>query len=195
MSSSFIVTYHAFFALDRASSRLLPGTPPARTRDLWPAVTIKATAQGDFGGLAAVERNGIFELSDAEPDFFTEFKIKLRQRRWIDSDQYAFYLNHIPLWLLKIVTELCGSRINFTILTTTLKMHTRASSKETASPAKIYCGILKARFYARVGGKTTPSKRRMSGGSLTPWGGTSIRFSVQGEGTHCGCCSCSIICS
>jgi hypothetical protein len=72
-------------------------------------------------------------------------------------------------------------------------MHPRASSKETASPANIYCGILQARFYTRVGGKTTPSKRRMSGGSLTSWGGTSIRFSVQGKDTHCGRCYCSII--
>ncbi|KAI0286849.1 hypothetical protein BGY98DRAFT_16950 [Russula aff. rugulosa BPL654] len=29
-------------------------------------------------------------------------------------------------------------------------------------------------------------------GSLTSWGGTSFRFSVQK--THCGCCYCSIIC-
>ena len=35
----------------------------------------------------------------------------------------------------------------------------------------------------------------MSCGSLISWGGTSIRFSVQGKGTHCGCCYCSIICS
>jgi hypothetical protein len=39
------------------------------------------------------------------------------------------------------------------------------------------------------------SKRRMSGGSLTSWDGTSIRFSVQGKGTHCRSCHCSIICS
>jgi hypothetical protein len=35
----------------------------------------------------------------------------------------------------------------------------------------------------------------MSGGSLTCWGRTSIRFLVQGKGTRCGCCYCSIICS
>jgi hypothetical protein len=39
------------------------------------------------------------------------------------------------------------------------------------------------------------SKRRMSGGSLISWGGTSIRFSVQMNGTYCGCCYCSITCS
>ena len=41
----------------------------------------------------------------------------------------------------------------------------------------------------------TSSKRRMSGGSLTSWGASSTRFSVQRKGTHCGCCYCSIICS
>jgi hypothetical protein len=30
---------------------------------------------------------------------------------------------------------------------------------------------------------------------LTSWGGTSIRFSVKGKGTHCRSCHCSIICS
>jgi hypothetical protein len=35
----------------------------------------------------------------------------------------------------------------------------------------------------------------MSGGSLTSWGCTSIRFSVQGKGTYGRCCYCSIICS
>jgi hypothetical protein len=35
----------------------------------------------------------------------------------------------------------------------------------------------------------------MSGGSLTSWGVTSVRFSVQPKGTHCRCCFCSIICS
>jgi hypothetical protein len=35
----------------------------------------------------------------------------------------------------------------------------------------------------------------MSGGSLTSWGCTSIRFLVQGKGTYCRCCYCSIICS
>jgi hypothetical protein len=35
----------------------------------------------------------------------------------------------------------------------------------------------------------------VSCGSSISWGGTSIRFSVQGKGTHCGYCYCSIICS
>ena len=35
----------------------------------------------------------------------------------------------------------------------------------------------------------------MSYGSLISWGGTSIQFLVQGKGTHCGYCYCSVICS
>ena len=35
----------------------------------------------------------------------------------------------------------------------------------------------------------------MSDGSLGRWGGISIRFSVQGQMTHCGCRHCSFICS
>jgi hypothetical protein len=61
------------------------------TRDLWPAVTINATAQGDFGGLAALERNRIFELRGTEPDFLMEFRTKLGQRRWIESDTVCFF--------------------------------------------------------------------------------------------------------
>jgi hypothetical protein len=74
-------------ALDR---RPLPRLP-AETRDLWPAITINAPAQGDFGWLANVERNAIFELSGTEPDFLMEFKTKLRQRRWIDSETVCFF--------------------------------------------------------------------------------------------------------
>ena len=89
MSSSFIATYHA---LDRAAS-----PPLSETRILWPAVTINAAAQGDFGRLAALERNRIFELCGTEPDFLMEFRTKLRQRRWVESDTVYFFLNHIPL--------------------------------------------------------------------------------------------------
>ncbi|KAH9968404.1 hypothetical protein BJV74DRAFT_968761 [Russula compacta] len=69
-----------------SASESLPGTPPAETRDLWPTVTINATAQGNFGGPAAVERNKIFELDGIEPDFLQEFRTKLEQRRWIEPD-------------------------------------------------------------------------------------------------------------
>ncbi|KAH9997804.1 hypothetical protein BJV74DRAFT_254830 [Russula compacta] len=46
---------------DRSSSasESLPGIPPAETRDLWPAVTINATAQGNFAGLPSGIQNQI----------------------------------------------------------------------------------------------------------------------------------------
>src|SRR6266700_4979028 len=117
------------FALDRGASRSLPGTPPAETRDLWPAVTITATAQGNFGGLAAVERNGIFELRGIEPDFLKEFRTKLGQRRWIEFDTVCFFKSHTTL-----VIEICHRtlrflflRINFPNSTTTFKTHPRVS--------------------------------------------------------------------
>jgi hypothetical protein len=74
------------FALDRASFPSLPG--PTETPDLWPAVTIDASAQGNFADLENVKRNGIF---GTEPDFLIEFRTKLRQRRWIDSDTVCFF--------------------------------------------------------------------------------------------------------
>ena len=73
--------------LDRPPFRSLP----QETRELWPAVTISAPARGDFGGQANVERNVIVRLSDNEPDFLMEFRTKLRQRRWIDSDTVCFF--------------------------------------------------------------------------------------------------------
>jgi hypothetical protein len=91
MSSSFIATYHAFFALDPSMSPLLSETHSAETCDLWPVVTIEATTAGDFGGPDALERNQIFELHGTEPDFLVEFRTKLRQRRWIESDTVCFF--------------------------------------------------------------------------------------------------------
>ena len=52
---------------------------------------MKATAQGDFGGLAARERNRIFELRGIEPDFLKEFRTKLGKLRWIESDTVCFF--------------------------------------------------------------------------------------------------------
>ena len=75
------------------------------TRGIWSAITITAVRQGKFGGKTALEPNRIFEL-DGEPVFLTEFREKLRQPRWIDSDTVCLLFNHIPLQLLKIVTEL-----------------------------------------------------------------------------------------
>jgi hypothetical protein len=77
--------------LGNYSRRSLSGTPFAETRDLWSAVTINATAQGDFDGLAALRRNRIFELRGAEPDFLMEFKTKLGQRFWIEADTVCFF--------------------------------------------------------------------------------------------------------
>ena len=76
------------------------------TRGIWSAITITAVRQGKFGGKTALEPNRIFELDDGEPVFLTEFREKLRQPRWIDSDTVCLLFNHIPLQLLKIVTEL-----------------------------------------------------------------------------------------
>ena len=90
------------FALDRSASQSLPGTPPAETRDLWPAVTINATSQGDFGGLAAVERNKIFELHGIEPVFLQEFRSKLGQPRWIEPDTVCLFKSYTTL-----VIEFC----------------------------------------------------------------------------------------
>jgi hypothetical protein len=84
------------FTLDRAASQLLPGTPPAVTSDLWPAITINAPARGDFGGLAALERNMMLELHGTKPDELMEFRTKLQQPHWIESNTVCF-LNHIPL--------------------------------------------------------------------------------------------------
>ncbi|KAF8507215.1 hypothetical protein F5888DRAFT_1648473 [Russula emetica] len=71
---------------DRVASQSPSETLPAETRDLWPLVTIYATAQGDFGGLAALAHNSISKLDGTEPDFLMEFRTKLGQRRWIESD-------------------------------------------------------------------------------------------------------------
>ena len=108
--------------------------------------------------------------------------------------RYAF-LNHLSLWFLKIVRALWlrFSGINLTTSSTSiLKMDPRASGKETSTLANVDCIMLQARFYSKVGGKAT-SKRRMFGGSLGRWGGISIRFSVLGQTTYCGCYRCSII--
>ena len=80
--------------VDRALFKPLTGFL-VQTRDLWPAVTINAPTRGNFGGQANIEPNAIFELSGTEPDFLTEFRTKLGQRRWIDSNTvYFFYITY-----------------------------------------------------------------------------------------------------
>jgi hypothetical protein len=55
------------------------------------------TARGVFGGLVALEPNGIFQLHGAEPDFLKEFRTKLGQRRWIDCNTVRFFRSHTTL--------------------------------------------------------------------------------------------------
>ena len=130
-------------ALDRAVSSSPSGT---LTRDLWPAVTISTTTQGDFGGLAALERNGIFELDGTEPNFLVEFREKLGQPRWIERNTVYFFKSHTTLVIENCRRSVRFLRMNFTSLTATFKTHPRTSDKETASPATSNCGILQARF-------------------------------------------------
>jgi hypothetical protein len=80
------------FALDRIGSPLRD-THLATTRDLWPAVTINVIVRGDFGGQAGLEHNEIAEAYP-EPDFITEFRNKLRQRRWIETGSVCFFKSH-----------------------------------------------------------------------------------------------------
>ena len=141
----------------------------AKAHDLWPAVTIYAPVQNSFGGQGSLEPNKIFEQRGPEPDFLTEFRAKLRQRRWIESDTVTVCIFLITYTL---VIEDCHrtlrfSRMNFASLKTTLKTHLRASSKKTVSPANANCITSQARFYARIGRKAIPSKWLASGGSLT----------------------------
>jgi hypothetical protein len=98
------------FALDLAASRSLPRTPSAETRDLWPAITMNATARGDFGWLSAVEHNGISELLVIEPVFHMEFRTKLGQRRWIEPT-VCFFKSHTTL-----VIENCHRTLRFRFL-------------------------------------------------------------------------------
>jgi hypothetical protein len=65
---------------------------PAKTRELWPTIIINATSRGDFGGRAALEPNGIFELLGTEPEFLKESRTKVREWRWIESDTVCFFL-------------------------------------------------------------------------------------------------------
>ncbi|KAI0278542.1 hypothetical protein BGY98DRAFT_514470 [Russula aff. rugulosa BPL654] len=78
---------HIFVGIpDRIGSPLPRNTQFfARTRDLWAAVTIYTTSQGDFGGPGCLELNEIAEVYPG-PEFITEFRNKLGQRRWIESE-------------------------------------------------------------------------------------------------------------
>ena len=119
--------------------------------------------------------------------------------------QYAFLITYHST----VVIENCHrslpisfSRRNFiTSLTPTSKMHPRLAGKKTTSQSQaLCCCILQVRLWTSTGRKTRSenimcSKNLMCTGSLTSWGRTSVRFSVQGQNMHCGCCYFSIICS
>jgi hypothetical protein len=183
---------HVFVGLPNKLSPIVQQTGDASTLDLWPAITLYTTSQGMFERLETIGKNKISELHDTEPDFLLDFRAKLVQCRWIESGTEVCFFNPHT-----IVIENChrtlrfSSRINFTSLTTTFNPHPLTSSKETASPATLSWFILPSRSWLWLGRKAT-SKRPMSSGSLTRWGGTFILFSVQGKATHCGCCYRSI---
>jgi hypothetical protein len=80
-----------FFALAPLLSPSSSETLTADTQSLWPVITIRAAAQGELSGLALLKGNKIVELRGTEPDFFKEFKTKLGQRRWIESDTVCFF--------------------------------------------------------------------------------------------------------
>ena len=85
---------HLFIGLQTElnfTSPSLLGTPPAVTRDLWPAVTVNVYAQANFGGLPALERNRISELGGTKPDYLMEFRTKLLLPHRIESDTVCFF--------------------------------------------------------------------------------------------------------
>ena len=83
------------FASDRVGSPM-PSDTRAKTRALWPALTINTVAQKAFGGQGCLEQSQISE-AHPEPEFINEFRNKLRQRRWIVPHTVCFF-NHIPLY-------------------------------------------------------------------------------------------------
>jgi hypothetical protein len=73
---------------------------PAAIRELWLAITIEAKLKGDFGGWHALERNKIVQWCDSEPEFLQEFRDRLSQQRWIESDTVCSLLitYHFGRW-------------------------------------------------------------------------------------------------
>jgi hypothetical protein len=92
--SSLFATLVIFYyvVLDHGLSSSTSETLVAVTSFLWDAITMKATAQGDIGGPAALEPNGIFELHGSEPDFVMEFRTKLGKQRWIGCNTTVCFL-------------------------------------------------------------------------------------------------------
>ena len=67
-----------------------------------------ASDQSSFK-LSALELNNIIELSGADPDFLTEFKTKLRQKRWVGSNTVCLFPSHFTV-VIEIVTEFLVSQ-------------------------------------------------------------------------------------
>jgi hypothetical protein len=87
MSLSFVATCFLFLALDRATSPQLLETISGETIAILPLIDIAVDDRGNFGGWATVKNNGISELLlGTEPEFLVEFRTKLDQRRWVESD-------------------------------------------------------------------------------------------------------------
>jgi hypothetical protein len=124
------------------------------------------------------------------------FRTRLLQPHCIGLSllQYVF-LNHIPLKLLKLSQSRAALLLKGHVSGFDNYFQVAPTDVEETPSISDLLWHLSGAVSTRVGRKENPSKRIMSGGSLTCWGGTSIRFSVQGKGTHCGCCYCSIICS
>ncbi|KAI0270201.1 hypothetical protein BGY98DRAFT_937576 [Russula aff. rugulosa BPL654] len=102
--SGYLTDVSRYLADDVFVFHYRPGSPLGDTHPsdagipvLLLAVTINAAAQGDFGGPGCLELNEIAKVN-IEPNSITEFRNKLKQRRWIESGS-----------LLKIVTEPCRS--------------------------------------------------------------------------------------
>lgn len=55
-----------------------------RGNDLAPMVTLSTISRRVFERSGTVEKNNIHELDGTAPDFLTEFRNKLEQRRWIE---------------------------------------------------------------------------------------------------------------
>ena len=76
-----------FFALDRATSPQLLEATSGETIAFWPLIDIAVDDRGNFGEQTTVDDNGISKLPPGtEPEFLVEFRTKLTQRRWVESD-------------------------------------------------------------------------------------------------------------
>jgi hypothetical protein len=76
-----------FFALDRATSPRLVETTSSETIAYWPLIDIVVDNRGNFGGRSTIEDNEISELlRGSQPEVLVEFRSKLTQWHWVESD-------------------------------------------------------------------------------------------------------------